>query len=317
MIYAYVADVHIGNHKAHGGALVDGMNARACMALETFKRAIKLAADRGAVGLIVCGDLFDVAQPTVGTLYSVAAVIKHAPIEITVLAGNHDSMGPHHSTPADLLCLVGAKPTAPSHEVVAFTRDMPSILRQVDESTAEIFIAHVGLEDEGTPPWLVGKGLCVSDLMRVLRGRAFFAGDWHSPRIWERAQGLVVQCGALCPTGWDNQGEDYGRVWFFDTATKSLTYETVPGPRFFQTFDQQVAKDLSEKSTNFVRLVTDGQIGAPVECSNVEIVKPQESLPERDAYRGDSISGAVEAWISQTYPDNHDRVLAAARRLGA
>jgi len=95
----------------------------------------------------------------------------------------------------------------------------------------------LGVSDSSTPEYLRGSkdSIGVASVLNMCSRNGIsnaFAGNWHFNAIWE---GKVCQMGALCPTGFDNPGQDeYGWVCIYDSIKDSLDRIIgVKGPRFF------------------------------------------------------------------------------------
>jgi hypothetical protein len=76
------------------------------------------------------------------------------------------------------------------------------------------------------------------------------AGDFHEYKLWSEKP-WVIQIGALCPTGWRDQGyEQYGSLCIWDSKEKSYERHVIPGPRFLlnpRAHDLVVAKRAGHK----------------------------------------------------------------------
>lgn len=122
-----------------------------------------------------------------------------------------------------------------------------------------LVIAHFGVYDDSFPAWCrKAKGAWHVDalfaFMQERNIKAICLGDWHTRALWETDAGfdmqikhtsqstplansvgsfIVMQGGALCPTGWDNPGlHGYGTVALWDTDEHRLSWQELPGPRF-------------------------------------------------------------------------------------
>ena len=93
MLHA-IADVHLANHKAFGGALDAGLNARA-RAVVTALRDVRDHFERANAGpseLIVLGDLFDTHHPSPQLVDAVMGAINQSyDVRVHMLVGNHDA----------------------------------------------------------------------------------------------------------------------------------------------------------------------------------------------------------------------------------
>lgn len=136
--------------------------------------------------------------------------------------------------------------------LVPFHRD----IRDARVRDVPLVIAHFGVYDDSFPAWAKkAKGAWHADalfaFMKERNIKCLLAGDWHSRRLWmdgERqkdalsfgpvqvgtdAEHMILQGGALCPTGFDNQGlHGYGTLAFWDTDEYRLSWQELPGPRF-------------------------------------------------------------------------------------
>ena len=141
-----------------------------------------------------------------------------------------------------------------------------------------LLIGHFGVFDDSFPPWAQrSKGAWHVDrlfeFMKERNIKCLLAGDWHSRRIWGRrienliaptlcylptesldpnelpmqaftlgGTQVVMQGGALNPTGFDNPGlRGYGTAALWDG--ERLSWQELPGPRFCV-----VRSDTEEKS---------------------------------------------------------------------
>lgn len=266
MKYAIVADVHLWNHKRHGGALVRGINRRAQLGLDVLRRAVSLANEEGAK-LIVAGDLVDSAGPIQPQL---AAAIRNELAKCTegvsLILGNHDmtadgdhSLGVYESHAArsgydsEVFIVEEAEAVSLDVRAVPFHCDVtdPRI------RDTQLLVGHFGVYDSTFPPFLRAskEARNVDDLFSYMKERnirCMMLGDWHKRMVWSRHDGMttatsgmltmpehkhdmrwVMQVGSFCPTGWDNAGLDgYGTVALWDTETQVLTWRVLPGPRF-------------------------------------------------------------------------------------
>jgi hypothetical protein len=238
---AVIADVHATNHAAFGGVSVGRRNER-CVAVEACLAAAVEVTRQRANELVVAGDLFDNDRPFPDQLRAVGEILGASDAEKHLVVGNHDQ---HSSTPGDnaMAPLAMLPRTAVYDEArivdtvigdVTFLPFHIDVLNFTPRGT--VVIAHHGIADDKTPVFLRhGKGVVqVKDLfawMNMHGVNVYIAGDWHEHKHWEKDGKHIVQCGALCPTGWNNPGHyGYGSV----ILTDGVTYErvVVPGPRF-------------------------------------------------------------------------------------
>lgn len=260
MRLAFIADVHLGNHRAFGGVPVAGLNARAHAILRALRRARELATAAGVGDLFVLGDLFDTASPSPQLLAAALDALagRDARARVHLLRGNHDMVsdapGDHalgvfaHAgvrvweTP-DVLVGDRARIAVVPYLTGSTDARLPPVLRDLASRVQEpldVVLLHAGIHDpqlRATLPWAAGAHDAVSTTLLAgvaNAARRVYAGNWHTARDWVLDGGLCVhQVGALVPTGWDNPGLDgYGRLMVLDTsANTSLVYQ-VGGPRF-------------------------------------------------------------------------------------
>ena len=84
MKFAHIADVHLG---AWREPKLQELN------LETFRKAIAICIDEKVGFVIIAGDLFDVAMPSVEILKEAVSELKRlkdSSIDCYVIAGSHD-----------------------------------------------------------------------------------------------------------------------------------------------------------------------------------------------------------------------------------
>ncbi len=135
-----------------------------------------------------------------------------------------------------------------------------------------LLVGHFGVFDDSFPPWAQrSKGAWHVDrlfeFMKERNVRVCMLGDWHGRRIWVKdnvieavdmtndlewphrrfwevasTECVIMQGGALTPTGWDNPGlHGYGTAALWDG--ERLSWQELPGPRFCV-----VRSDAEEKS---------------------------------------------------------------------
>jgi hypothetical protein len=276
---AFVADVHVANHRKFGGATVAGVNRRAKMVLTALEEAVKKANAEGCGTLVVCGDLFDGVRPEPQLIAAVAEVFAASAMAVVVVAGNHDmvstaagdhALGPLaavegvtvveepwvHWPSADtaVLCL----PFRPGR----FADWAPPALADLARSTARakhrLLAIHAGVADDKTAAFLRDAHDSVEAdalaAMMMEHGIEFAAaGNWHDHRAWKYQETPapnrtveIVQCGALAPTGFNNPGlEGYGSlvVW---GGKKGWQRHEVEGPRFLTVRGDEAEKTYRE-----------------------------------------------------------------------
>jgi DNA repair exonuclease SbcCD nuclease subunit len=265
---AFVADVHLANHRRFGGVTRAGRNERCRQIESVLLSAVDLAVGRGVDNLVVLGDLFDTSKPSVGELYGAMSVLAAAPHPLLLL-GNHDltsdadtdnALAPFHWHPTDAVLdrpAVTANYAAIPFRVGAASDWLPRALEAEAAAIRELrprtLLLHLGISDEETPDFMRASADSVSaqqlfDLMRHYGFEYAYAGNWHTPKQWHDGARFITQCGALVPTGFDNPGLNYGKV-VLHTDGRAPEVVSIPGPRFlrsvFEDFDQTELPDLS------------------------------------------------------------------------
>lgn len=260
MKVAFVADVHVGNHRRHGGAVEAGLNQRCRAAVDVLHHAKRRARELDAP-FVVLGDLFDTTRPEP----QVITAVQHAlsGVETYLLMGNHDQYsvapGDHALGPLDGFSMteviekpgivdfngveLWAVPFRPGDARVWLPEVMRTSFQNTQPPKVRVLCLHLGLIDDDTPPYLKDAHDAVPvDLVGELAERYGIryavAGNWHARRLWSMVEPRVhvMQVGALVPTGWDNPGlEGYGTLAILDSEAGTLTYEELTGPRFVKT----------------------------------------------------------------------------------
>ena len=264
----FIADVHVANHKAHGGVAIDGVNDRCARVLDCITQVARTCTEETL--LVVLGDLFDVDKPSPAIIDRTSRALRAGKARVVALVGNHDQTtapnaelgghGEHALLPlrskqisvierpslvaygdVDLLC-VPFSPTVTPATLEATVRDL---LVGQENGRTRVLCIHLGIWDAKTPPWLIGAHDAIAesdlrDIARTYRISYVEAGNWHDQRTWPPQNGdgvRISQVGALCPTGWDNPGlSGYGGVEFIETLSPSdkgsWGHTWIHGPRF-------------------------------------------------------------------------------------
>lgn len=253
-----IADVHLGNHRRMGGPVEAGLNRRARQGVDVLRRAAFWAYERKCDELVVAGDLFDSARPEPQLIAAAMSALREGP-NVLILKGNHDSVsdadGDHALGPfregAEGQFVVFDRPARwpGKHGELLLVPFRSGDAREwlpaaLDEAIGEVgrpiplsLFLHLGIADGDTPAWLQGArdSVAVDDLEKMCRARGIAfagAGNWHNPGSWDGDGVKIAQVGALCPTGFDNEGLDYGRLAVWDSDRRELEWHSVPGPRF-------------------------------------------------------------------------------------
>lgn len=246
---AFIADVHIGNPTAFGGAVHCGFNVRGRETIKALQDAVDATKDCDE--LVICGDLFDTDNPSPQMIAEVMGTLLAAN-SVHILLGNHDM----NSDIADDHALAPLRylPNVTTWEVPGVYRSSDANLIMVpfkagdcrdwfeaavldEQVTADDHVTlmafHLGVIDGRTPAFLTAAHDAIPlELLQTTMNKAgidhAFCGNWHNPASWRN----IHQVGALCPTGWDNPGWDYGQIAVFDTVKGVRTTRHITGPRF-------------------------------------------------------------------------------------
>ena len=255
----FLSDVHVANFRKCGGSMVGGVNDRCRRVCESLTGITALIESQRLDGVVVCGDLFDVDCPSPAITHAVMTVVDRwdARCQVVLLVGNHDqhsdqandhALAPLHflgtnvhivESPelvtvddACIVCVPFRK--GPASE---WFDDAVKHAAAFTGKRTKLLAFHLGVEDSATPHFLQGAqdSLTVNTLADICASHeisAAFAGHWHTPQRWSSNGIEMVQCGAFCPTGWQNEGAGYGFVTIYDTELEQLAIHQVPGPRF-------------------------------------------------------------------------------------
>lgn len=283
---AIIADPHVGNHKAHGGEMVAGLNDRGRLSLETFRRAIRMAKEAGAVAVAVAGDLVLVRRPEPAIIAGLQRVLEEETQELpTILVpGNHDMLDASAEA-GNTACAPLYRETTITNEpcwleppglqaallCVPFNAEMP--MREYLEkmiakhgghqrgrvAEQRVLITHVGVYDDESPTWCRDARDAIhadklADLMADANIGYAFVGNFHNHQVWNSnydEDARIVQVGTLCPGGHGDSGE-FPRVGGMALYRPGQGHEMVevPGPRFV---DQPAEVRTDEGYHHFVR----------------------------------------------------------------
>ena len=272
----FVGDVHIGNHKKHGGSTEAGINTRCQLILDVLEKAVDVAFEEDADALVILGDLFENPRPTPQMLTKVQDILART--NSIVIAGNHDQCSDHPDDHA-LGPLAGIADVISEKEIISLP-DVDLLLvpyqsgecsewlsKHVDElmqqSTNErrVLAFHSGIKDNATDKWLIDSRASISTekLWSICNDRidAVFAGHWHNNRYWiEQNKTPLYQVGALVPTGWNNEGLDYGWLYTLDATQDgpSISRQRVEGPRFLTVTADDDLSVLKNLTKTFLRI---------------------------------------------------------------
>lgn len=274
MTVAFIADVHLANHRRFGGPSIGGVNRRCRHILDALDAAVRTALERGAQAMVVCGDLFDTAHPHPQVIAAAQAALAPMP-RVFLLMGNHDMVsdqeGDHALGP---MAAAGNCEVVSGGPVLRRVGDVELVLvpfrvgEAIDLITEDVLLlglhpkpvdrvrvlcAHAGIRDNTLGPYGDAPSkawqFTAKDAVDVsaARGVAELAGadvmvvgNWHTAERWlGDGHPTLVQVGALAPTGFDNPGlHDYGGLTLVggmsDFSVDLRGYD-VAGPRFLVT----------------------------------------------------------------------------------
>lgn len=335
------ADWHVWNHRMPPSQTVVGVNSRASDCLEVIEAASKLVGARGGIH-IGAGDIFDAPRPSPQLLAAFVKALQPliggsgaGEVRQVLLVGNHDRVsttpGDHALAPLSAVpgMLVVDTPTVVTLNDVSVLLVPPPPKGEdfepwleaayAEHGQAQVLVVHAGIEDNATPAWLRGsKGsipaLRIAAIAKSHGTTKVFAGDWHNPRRWGIDGVRVVQCGALVPTGWDNPGEDYGRVSSVDRPA----FWSIPGPRFLVAETVAEAKELmSAPRKGRLYLRTTLERGADFELRKAEL--QEEAVAQGvslDVGSGIVASGELSASVRRRVQGSVDKAISiTAKRL--
>jgi DNA repair exonuclease SbcCD nuclease subunit len=364
---AFGADVHVGNHQTHKGEYVAGLNERCRQVIDVLGQAVQLAHDEECSAFVVAGDLFDRVNPTPQMVSAVQDAIDKG-VDFHAVLGNHDSAsaarGDHALGPLLPLGYVWERPRVvavgdvdlvvvpyqPGPADDWFPEVVDGLIGKkattpFRDGAVRLMSFHLGIEDGSTDVWLKGSHDSVhidlvESLMEEYGIRAVFAGNWHDHRHWSVLDGKadVVQCGALCPTGFNNYGvEGYGNVCFFDTEGEPAIYfQEIPGPRFLKVSGPKAKSlvDSTRRAGNIVYVKWMTEVDAVTHSQGVidqwieeGICKAGRALPDKEdleaaareaaeaASEADSLDEAVVEYVEKRFDDSYDKPLIVAQSL--
>lgn len=191
MKIAFLADLHIANHRAHGGPVISGINRRCRLALDALKRAVEKAEAEGCAMLFILGDVFDTTRPEPQVTAAVQQIINPNKMVVVIVEGNHDQIstdqGDHSLGPLMPVATVISDPThwlerwhhvernapvADELDVWAVPFEpgpanewLPRRLAELEEdrnlkntpanmTTKRVLVTHLGISDHDTEPWM-------------------------------------------------------------------------------------------------------------------------------------------------------------------
>lgn len=346
-VVGLIADAHVHNFRRFGGRIEAGINRRCQVTLDTLSAAVAIARSRSDV-VALLGDLFDVADPGP----QVIAEAQKRLSGVVVLVGNHEQVstlsGDHAVGPLAPVATVVDEPRvirAGDVDLVC----LPHVPRQASEWMEDAIppktsgrdralLLHVGIATPDDPAFAqenvdVVKVRWLINLCRKHEISAVFSGHWHRHRILHAKDPVIVQVGALNPTGFSDSGlTDFGSLLFWDSEAKTVQREIIPGPRFVRikageavpaapgcSLFVEIACEPEQVAAETERLVgtLSGQImaGEVVIDDTLSIVAARTAAQEAKA--ATTLESALSGFVEQMpLPDGVDRsqVLATARK---
>lgn len=336
------ADIHSWNHRLLGGPVVAGVNRRNAEVLGVLSRVCTLVAryQDGKGTLVVLGDAFDAARPSPQmerAFMDALAPLTDTGGRVVILVGNHDRFsdapGDHALAPLGRLPGVTVVDEPGVYELAGrlvllvppvprgglFEDYLRDTLESLPTKQVDIVGVHAGIEDNATPHFLKGSRgainvIKIAALAKTVGATEVYAGDWHSPRVWGLDGVKVVQCGALVPTGWDNPGNEYGRVYEVGADNRFFVF---PGPRFYEAADSKDAENklrmralgLGGRDINYVRVRLPAGRGREVLKAHLEAVAAEHDS-RVDVLPVESVSNAAST--GERARSSVDEALAAA-----
>lgn len=319
---AFVSDVHVGQPKTLGGPTEAGLNVRCRQILKVLEDALALAAEQGCEAFVVCGDLLDSSRTEPQVLAAVQALFsKHEKMAKLVLRGNHEmvteALGDNSLGPLAPVAEVVEVPTIHVWGDVAMLmvpfqsgdaeeyipRAAEALAKKDPYNTRRVLCFHAGIRDDDTPPWLkeAHDAINASTLVKLQEREnidVIAAGNWHDAKQWN--EGRITQMGALCPTGFNNPGPQYGCVAIYDSRKRTTERRWVAGPRFLKRVEDV---DFCPKGSTIYMRLPEAQT-APPGCFHVEIeedtAEAQAALRTAAALTRSltSLEEAVAAYVS-------------------
>lgn len=317
MRIAFCADVHVGNHRRHGGPVSSGLNLRCRAVIASLRDAMTRVAALD-IPMVVLGDLVDssrVEPQILAEIQRVCLGVWEGEPKLTFLLGNHDQNstdpGDHAlgvlSSVAHIVESPAIVRVGPGVEL-ALVPHMPGdptvrpdvVFPRRDHKVKRVMGIHRGIADASTPPYLRGLNYNEASAWAGSHGAdAVFAGDWHERRSWTfndtetppgwRGFPSVHQCGALVPTGWDNPGfGSYGKVLVYDTDSREIETLDIPGPRFVKARTMAEIKSATSRAEQEGSSLYLQVIATPTEAGSAT------ALVEQIRERGQCVACEVE-----------------------
>jgi hypothetical protein len=331
-----IFDPHFWPHKRHGGPVVKGINRRAKLCLDTGERVVEAVNKQDAPLIVAGDLVDSAGPVSPAFAFALCEMLGRSREPVTLMLGNHDlnSEGDHalgiytqHDdwTTVQVCEEIGFSQTGGyiSDHGYGFDDDFCMVPFHRDISDPRVrdvplVIGHFGVYDDSFPAWCKkAKGAWHVDallaFMKLRNIKAICLGDWHQRRLWmdgkrrgdapsspvrigADAEHVILQGGALCPTGFDNPGlRGYGTLAFWDQDAHQLSWQEIPGPRFCVARSDEEEQAVVEEARHlkhnlFLRRYYDG--------------KRPEAPPGLEAY--EALPAIVERAAVASLPDPND-----------
>jgi len=332
--YCFISDLHIGNHKKHGGQIDAGTNARCCLILTALDEAISYALQNACKVLFVAGDFLDYVRMEPQIITLVQETLREAKgkgLETVLVLGDHEivssAKGDHALGPFRPVAHVIDDPLLlrlADAEVACIPFISGKAAEIIPTKTTELFkksphrkgdhprilVFHAGVIDADTAPWLrdIPDAIGIDAIKRLIEKHGIdlvVAGNFHNSRIWQKAGATVCQTGALVPTGWNNPGlDDYGGVALFNPTKREFSFHRIGGPRFVSAHLDD--DELLKAAKSYL---------GPV---YLQIVSPVDRLTEAQGLKAElleeSVSNTIEVLPDKIDAESSARTAATASR---
>ena len=163
--WAFVADVHVGNHALFATPTEDaGINSRARRVIDTLAASVSMANTNECTYFCVLGDLFDISKPNPALIDATAHALRQFEGEVILLRGNHDMVSEGESV-LRVFYHMGFEPSVVETPalidgclLIPYSAREPMVdsVRRMLETARydEVWCVgvHAGISDERTPP---------------------------------------------------------------------------------------------------------------------------------------------------------------------
>jgi hypothetical protein len=328
MKVAFVADLHVANHRKFGGAVEAGINRRCRLILDTVAASVAEASTLGCEHYVILGDVFDTVTPEPQVITALRFALSKFNGDVWVLMGNHDqvsekpgdhSLGPLNgpnirvverpmsfSDDADSSWEVALVPYRPGKAAEWLGDAVAKVVTPDGNEVRRILGLHLGLIVGETPHYLkdASDAINTDELVRICQQcdiESVIAGNWHGHWRGKQDGVTLMQAGTLAPTGWDNPGDSgYGSLVEWDSKFGNLTVHEIPGPRFLK------ARGLDELRTSLAD-------AAAIEAADGTVFI-SVNLPREDMQAGEEL---FEVWGVADHEINIDKADSTAAARGA